>query len=244
MRAGFLICRNGAIGNHGYESTKRYFIEFCAVVAQTTPPLSGAEIVRRIDEGDKELLQALTLSPTLGSRRISQLSEEQFEEMCDSGLVDVCLGKLRFPESIDVELEQQCDDITLNLNLLDNSLTLGAFGIAKDAKLNDDARIDACQKIGPAILACTTNKCRLYERTEHWWASQWSITSLFAACMLAEGTSSKVLLKEFDQAVTRAVMEHVAIATLTVDPTCYLPPDAPLNSFALQDKSSINALLD
>lgn len=213
----------------GDPDTLREWMASCVSIAQTIPTLSGAEIVQRIGEGDRQLLQALMLPPSFSSRPLPQLTTTQQEAMYDNGLVTTILGKLRFPESIDVVINQQCPTEYVTeyyLNILSNTLCPGNFGPTKETKLNA-ARVDVCRKLGPALLACTTKKRRLHGRPEHWWGVQFAITALLGNCMIAEGVAAAVLLKEVDPSVTSAMLEHIIFA-LTVDPTRYLPPDTPL----------------
>jgi hypothetical protein len=60
---------------------------------------SGKEIVERIKENDRFLIQALKLL----SGKKTTISIKQKEEMLMNGIIYACLGVFKFPETIDWE---------------------------------------------------------------------------------------------------------------------------------------------
>ena len=193
----------------------------CALVAKKIKSLSGAEIVQRIRDGDKVMIQALVM-PHLAPK----LSLAQIEEMYANGLAEACLGYLRFPEAIDVDTDVKAVPLLL-LNILGNTLAGSPYNTPREvAKLNA-IRLDVMRQLGPALLVCATKKRRLYGATEHWWGVRTGLMQLLQNCFLAQEQATAVLMNDLDPIVMNVLLDQVIFA-LTVDPTIFLRTKSPL----------------
>jgi hypothetical protein len=186
----------------------------CRKLAKRIPSMSGAEIVRRIREGDKDICPALVLPGA------PELSVDQQDEMLNNGLASACLSAFRFPEAIDVNDKPPCPPITL-VNALSNTLSgFGVVGLSGKAKF-DAHRNEVCRRLGPLILLWSTKKRRLFGSTEHWWEIQKATMALISNCLMAEHTAARVLLNDLGPLVKTTLLEQV-IFCLTVDPVLFL----------------------
>jgi hypothetical protein len=192
------------------ERMQNEFVKRSVDLARILPSLSGMEIVRRLNDNDMDMAQALVRPGTPDLTIPKQL------ELLENGLIDACLRQFKYPLSIDEDWDRESMIIPLiAINILGNALFVGASTQSFLPRLRP-YQVEACQKLGPTILLCTTKKRRLFGRTELWCEVQSVFTALVGNCLLAEGAASSILLRTLDVNISSALLEHV-IFTLTVD---------------------------
>jgi hypothetical protein len=112
------------IGKSRLEEEKQKQIDYrkrSADLERTLSSLSGTEIVRRLNDGDIVMAQALTLPGTANLTVPKQL------ELLEHGLIDACLRQFKYPLSIDEDCDPQQSMIPsiLAINILGNALAVG-----------------------------------------------------------------------------------------------------------------------
>lgn len=201
--------------------------EFGEEIVQTrkrVPSLSLEEIIRRVREGDKVLMNALCVPGSDNRLPLSKVVA-LFNE---HGLVEVCLEKYQFPEGVDIDSQfDTALDVPpdLCIILLANLLSGEAPGEASydehDLQKLKELRSDVLRRMGPSILSCCSKKRRLHGRTNLWWSVQLIFTEILYDIFIFGDHAVSVLLKELDPLVTKTLTEHV-VSCMTVDPKLFL----------------------
>jgi hypothetical protein len=115
------------------------------IIIETFPSMSGREIVQRIKENDRFLIQALQF---LGTCNIIPIKQE--EDMLKNGIIDACLGVFRFPETIGRERDLDESTLASILRILSHPL----LGELSQTSFLNPYRVETCRKLVPTILLC------------------------------------------------------------------------------------------
>jgi hypothetical protein len=105
------------------------------------PSLSGREIVQRIKESDRFLIQVLL--ELFGKN--NTISMKQKDDMLKNGIIDACLGVFKFPETIDRERDQD-EPLLAGMLLILGELLVGGRSTISFLK---PYRVEICQNWHP-----------------------------------------------------------------------------------------------
>ena len=204
---------------------------YAAMVAQL-PSFSGAEIVRRLRNGDNTLLLALAITQT------PEITRQVVDAMLEHGLAAVCLEKFQFPESIDLVDTNDPGTRAMYFALLGNSLSQNHYCGAQEQVKVHALRLDICRRIGPALLVCASKKKRLFGRTKHWSGIHTYFVQVLGNCFVTKTDITKAFLRDMDPLIVNTLMEYL-IFCLTVDPFLYLRTKSPVAREMQQPDSGI-----